>query len=315
MPRRSVLPFLAVSLIWGSTWLFIKIGLAYFPPFLFAAMRLALASLLMGGYLAWRRIPLPRRWEGWWPAMLYGLLEGGGFLFVFWGELFIPSSLASVLTALSAFVVVLLSVPLLARPLELRSVGSSLLGLVGVALASTNVHAPGFAGSDTERYLGLGALVLTALFYAGATVFGKKYVKDQEPAVTSFLQMLTGTVLIFVVSLGFEPVTTPIRFSLVSLGALVYLSAVGSALAFALYFFCMKEMGASELGLLTVISPIVSIALGAVFLGESAGWHVLLGATAVLGALLWMNGISAGHRPTRGVPRKRDEAPAEAGAS
>jgi len=290
MRGRVVIPFLAVSLIWGSTWLFIKIGLAYFPPFLFAALRAGIAALALLVYLRIRATPLPRTWAGWWPALLYGVFEGIGFLFVFWGELYIPSGIASVIVALDPLIVVFLSLPFLAERIDFKSVGSAVLGLVGVLLATTNVNAPGFVGNDAQRYTGLGMLVLTAIFYAQATILGKKYVRNSDPALTSFIQLFAMVALLGMAAALYEPVATPLRLTPIAIGALLYLSLIGSALAFILYFQAMDHMRAAELSLLTVISPILAIFLGAVILGESAGWHVILGASLVLASLLWMNG-------------------------
>lgn len=289
MSRKVALPFLLVSVIWGSTWFFIKIGLAFFPPFLFGGIRLGLAVLFVGGYLALRRIPLPKAWTAWWPAMVYGFFEGLGFMFVFWGESYIPSSLASVITALNPLLVVVLSVPFLRERLDGKSVGSALLGLLGVLLATTNVHAPGFVGTTAERYLGIGFLALTALLYAQAAVLGKKYIRPQNPMVTAFIQIATSAAVLLLAAAIWEPVPTPLRLNLVAWGAVLYLAVVGSGLAFGLYFYCLEHMRAAELALLTVISPIVAIAMGAAFLRESAGWHVLLGALAVVLSIVWMN--------------------------
>lgn len=290
MPRKVVLSFSLLSLVWGSTWLFIKLGLASWPPVLFAGTRLALGAALVFGYLVIRKIPLPKTFAQWWPALGYGVFEAAGFLLVFWGEFFIPSSRASVITALNPLMVVLLSTVFLRERVTLGSFGPALLGLVGVGLTALNVHSPGYVGTISQRYVGDGLLVLTAFFYALAGVWGKKFIHfDQDPMVTAFIQLVIGAFLLLLTASVWEPVHQAFHLTALGIFSLVYLAGLGSAFAFGLYFYCMKHMRAAELSLLTVSNPVVAIILGAAVAGESIGISLIFGMLVVISSIVWMN--------------------------
>ena len=281
-PRvRASLPAVAwmlLCLIWGSTWLFIKLGLEDLPPISFAGIRFLCAASILCGLVAARRRPLPAT-RGEWRliattgifafALNYGLL--------FWGEKRISSSLCAILqTTIPLFGLVIAHVHLPSERITAARLGGVLMGAAGVTLLFSDPWGGG------ARLAGGIAVVIGAFFVAYSNVLVKARAARIDPTVLAAGQMLFGFPPLLAV--GYLTEGSPFDFPWTRLAvvSLLYLVLFGSCAAFLLYYWLMRHMEVTRMMLISLVTPVIAVVLGSVWLGESHGWRVLAGATVVL---------------------------------
>lgn len=280
--------FATLSFVWGSTYLFIKIGLSYWPPILLAAGRNLLAALGMLLVIWALRRRLPRNWREIWPPLAFGVINGTSFALIFWGQRFIPTSQTAVLVATMPLFTMLLARWWLGERFTLPKVAAVALGLAGVALATGHREGAGFAGSDAQRLLGQAAMLGAALCYATSYVFGKRFFRGDTYSNTAGHLAASGVYLL-TLSLLLDPPAGPGIWAPAGLGALLYLALPGSALAYWCMFYLMEHLTPLQATYPTLINPIVAVFLGVAFLGETVTAGALAGTTLVVGGAWLVN--------------------------
>lgn len=287
MDTRSLFAFSSVAAIWGSTYLAIKIGLADLPPLTFATLRFAVASLIMFAYLAIRRERIWPHRDEWLPLLGMSLcMTSIPYGLVFWGQQYVSSGMASILTASMPLFVVFIAWGWIREPLTLDKIGGVALGLIGLALLYWDQ-----LGSASTA-LGGAAVTASALAYGIGTVYGKVLGNRLTPLLLNTWQMALGTLALAVVAWVQEGLAIP-RLSLPSLCAIIYLAVFGSVVAWLLYFWLMGRIPASTLSLVSFVSPIVSVILGA-FADEAITPVILVGMALVFGGVI----LVSRQRPT-----------------
>ncbi len=287
--KRTTLVWLFLGLIWGSTWLFIKIGLEDLPPFTLAGLRFALASVLMWGYIAVRRVHLSRSHRDWALMIGTGLLTFGlDYGLVFWGENHIPAGLTSILfSTMPLFVLVLAHVLVPAERITGLKLAGILVGIGGVALIFSNqLHV-----ADTYAMWGGVAVLAGAMFAAISSVLIRRYGGRIDPVVLTTVQMTAGCLPLLWIAFALEGSPLSYRWTATAWTSLLFMAIVGSALAFALLYWLLKQIGAVRSGLIVPFSTVVAVVLGIVVLHEAFTWR-----TAVGGALVLV-GLVAASRP------------------
>jgi drug/metabolite transporter (DMT)-like permease len=269
--------FAACTLIWGSTWLAIKVGYAGMGALTSGALRFGLAALMLAVLMLALRLPLPGRAAlrlAVLQAVLLFLLNYG---LVYWGEQFLDSGLTAVLFAvlpLCAAGVAHVLTP--GERLTARKLGGVALGMAGLAVV--------FGESlvfDPARLPAMLAIVAAALFAAVANVLTHRDAHGLHPASYTMPAMALGAVLLEAAALGLgEPVALP-RGTL-AWASVLYLSAVGSVVAFLAYFWLLQRQGPSRATLLILLTPLVALFLGAALLGEQPGASAFAGTALVL---------------------------------
>jgi drug/metabolite transporter (DMT)-like permease len=248
-PGRLYGAFLLLTLIWGTTWAVIRLGLEGIPPLTGVALRFAIAGALLlalvprfGVRFCWSREEL-----GLWA--LNGLLSfSASYTIVYWAEQHIPSGLAALLFATyPLFVAVIAHFTLPGERLGWRSAAGILLGFAGVALIF----------SDDLRSLG------------GAQV--------REAALVMLLTAAVVGILALTVERG-----APVVFDWRSVGALLYLAVLGSAVTFTTYYWMLAHAPATRVALVAYTIPIVAVAVGAMLFQEPVRPRVVLGGVLVL---------------------------------
>ena len=294
MFKRTTLVWILLGVIWGSTWLFIKLGLEDLPPFSLAGLRFLLASAAMWGYLVIRRIQLPRSRQAWGLMLVTGLLTFGlDYGLVFWGENHISAGLTSILfSTMPLFVLVLahFMVP------EERMTRGKLLGiLVGIAGVAV-IFSHHLEISDPLAGWGAVAILAGALFAGLSSVLVRRFGGGIDPAVLTTGQMTIGCIPLLLIGFIFEG--SPMNLDWTPMGwiSLIYMAVVGSALAFVLLYWLLKRIGAVRSGLIVPFSTVVAVTLGIIVLGEAFTWRTALGGLLVIGGLLMAS------RPSRGMP-------------
>jgi len=266
--------------IWGSTWLFIKLGLADLPPITFAGIRFVIACTILFTLIRIRRIPLPRARADWILLASSGILSFGlNYGLVFWGEQYITSGLAALLQAtLPAFGLVFAHLHLPSERLTWTKIGGVVLGVFGVGVVFSNQ----LVVSGRQALAGCVALVLSAMFAAYSNVLVKAFGKHLNPAVLSAGQMLFGLVLLLSVGLPLEG--NPFRFHWTPMAviAMLYLAIVGSVIAFLLYYWLVLNMDVTKSMLIALVTPVVAVLLGMLVLDEEFGWRTLAGGAMII---------------------------------
>lgn len=291
------LAFAGLCLLWGSTYLFIKIGLDYWPPILYSAVRnlvawLAVALVLVASAVIWRR---PRRLpglRGWGPPAGFALLQGTAFALIFWAEKYISSGQTAVLIATNPlFTLPLARLWFKQRPTPTQYLAVA-LGLVGVALTAGVREGAGFEGSERLRTIAQAAVLLAAFCYAVSLLFSRRYMSGDRYVNTAIHLGTSGLYLLLLSSI-MDPPDAHVELALPGVLALLYLALPGSALAYWLLFYLNEKLNPLQVSYVSVVNPVVAVLLGVVVLSEPLTVPVVLGVVAV------MVGIYLVNRPAR----------------
>lgn len=247
-----------ICLIWGSTWLVIKIGLVGVPPFLGAGLRFALASAVLYALILARGTSLRLDRNGSIAVLSCGLLSFTlSYACVYWSEQYISSGLAAILYCMMPLVTALLSrFWTRSETLSARKIGGILVAMAGtvVLFRPSQAVAPGQAA-------GMAAALLSVVGAAVNLVSVKKYGRDLDVFVMNALGMTVGAVLLLALSALFES-RAAVAWSVPNALAIVYLALAGSVAAFLSYYSLVKVMDATRLSLITLIFPLVAVLLG-----------------------------------------------------
>jgi len=276
----KVLAWLSLGLIWGATWLFIKIGLADVPPFTFVAIRFFIAAVPLLVLLRVRRTPLPRKTSDWVLTVSTGVLGFAiGYGLVYWGEQHISAGLTAILfTTYPLFGLVFAHFLVPGEPITMRRLVGVVVGIAGVALIFGEQLTLGSSGA----MLGSLAVVVSAACAALSSVLIKARGGHLDPAFLTVAQILVGAVPLLVVGLLLEGSPFDLRWTPMALISLAYLAFFGSSLAFVIWYWLIRAIKVTTAQFLPFVNTLVAVVLGAVVLDEELGWRALAGAAAIL---------------------------------
>ena len=282
-PVRSWLPgFLALAVIWGSSFLFIKVGVAELHPLYVTLGRVAIGALTLLSALAVTRTPLPRDLRLWAHLTVVGTFGVAlPFTLFAYGEERISSTLAGIWNATTPLVVLPLAVLVFrTEPMTRRRVVGLVLGFLGV-LVILGVWQGVGGGALTGQLMCLGA----AACYGVATPYFKRFVAGgaESGVAISAAQVLTATAVLAVVApivAGRPP--APNELSLDVIGAVLALGALGTGIAFVIHTRNIRLAGASTASMVTYLIPVVATLAGVLVLGERLAWYQPTGAAIVL---------------------------------
>jgi drug/metabolite transporter (DMT)-like permease len=287
--------FLILCCIWGSTWLFIKLGLRDLPPVTFAAARFLLASSILFAIIKVRGVALPRGRGDWSLLLKTGVLAFTlNYGLLFWGEQHISSGLAALLQAtIPAFGMLIAHAYLPGERLDARKMAGVLLGVAGVGVIFSNQ-----LGSEGARAMaGSAAVVFGAACVAWANVLVKARGAKLDPAVLALGQMTCGFVPLAFYALAFEGDPTKMRWTTLALVCLLYLTLVGSVAAFLLYYWLVRNMDVTKTMLIALVTPLAAVLLGMVTLDEKLTWRVVAGGALIMSGValvvLWRTRAAA----------------------
>lgn len=280
--------FLAIVLmciIWGLTWIAIKIGLEDLPPLLSAGVRFVMASALLWPAVLWRRLPLPKNWPELKTILVPGFfIYGINYACVYWGEQYIGAGLAAILFASLPFLVALFAHYMLpGEKMSYAKLTGLTFGFFGIVLVFF-----GGLSFGPQSYWGMLALLASSLSAAYANILVKRDLHDIDPMLATALQMGLGAVLL----LGLGTLTESWQnFHLTpsAIGTLLYLSIFGSAVAFSLYFWALKKTEATKMSLIAFVTPLVALLGGRLILNEPITGRLAAGSLLVLAGILIVN--------------------------
>jgi len=282
--NKAILVFAALCLIWGSTWYFIKVGLVYFSPFLFAGVRFLIAGGLLTGILFLTGKKLPRTGAVW-KYMIYSSFLQIIFPYagVFWGEQFISSGLSAVLnSSIPIFVALLAHFTLAHERLTVQKIIGFCVSFAGILVIFKND-----LGASAAMVLGGLALIGSSISAACANVYAKHQGTLLDPWVTVAIQLSSGGILLTLVSLAVEP-NARWHWTHESALALMFLSIFGSLLAFVGLYWLIKHIAVTKVSMLSFITPIVAVVIGTFALDERIGVHTLLGTACIFSGIYFV---------------------------
>lgn len=286
--------YLVLCIVWGSTYLAIRIGVAEFPPALFAGIRFLIAGglLLAFATLLGRRLPARRR--DWITNGVVGVLLlfcGNGL--VVWAEQFTPSGVAAIIVVTVTLWLALFDAVIpgsAARP-TWRQVAGLLAGFGGtLLLVETDLSA--LRATD---WRGPAALTAAAAAWAAGSVYSSRRPSDASPEINSALQMLAGGLALALVGLLLGEAAR-VHLSPRSLGALAYLIVFGSLVGYSSYVYVLRHMAPTVVGTYSYVNTVVAVLLGWAILREPITGRTLGAMAIVLGSVAWVR--HAARRPT-----------------
>ena len=280
MGMKARLVFLLLCCIWGSTWLFIKLGLRDLPPVSFAAVRFVLSTIVLAAIVAARRTGLPRTAREWRLVAATGVLAFTlNYGLLFWGEQHVSSGLAALLQAtIPVFGMLIAHAYLPGERLTAAKLAGALLGVAGVGVVfSSQIEAGGASAA-----WGSAAIVAGAACAAYANVLVKARGGALDPAVLAAGQMLCGLVPLLIFGLAFEGNPLKFRWTGLAVASLLYLTLVGSVAAFLLYYWLVRNMDVTKTMLIALVTPLTAVILGMLVLGERLTWRTLAGGALIM---------------------------------
>jgi drug/metabolite transporter (DMT)-like permease len=285
-PTLLIAAFAIIYVVWGSTYLAIRVVVETLPPFLSAGARFFVAGVLLYAVLKLKGYHSPSRSE-WRHSTVTGilLLVGGNGL-VMWAEKTVPSGLAALLVALTPVWFALLdwTRPGGARP-RLRTLIGVVIGFAGVLMLVSGRHA------ETQRAASFGgalAIMIAGASWAGGSLYSKHSPNTGSPWMNSAAQMICGGAGLLLCGVVFgEPWRADwSHVSSRSLLALAYLLVFGSWVAFSAYVWLLKASTPARVSTYAYVNPIIAVFLGWLVLGEAVTSRIFAGALVVVAGVI-----------------------------
>ena len=279
-----ILSYVAICLIWGSTWLVIKIGMESLTPFMSAGLRSLVASTVIYAVVKIRNIPFSRDKVAikiYWVMGFFSFLVPFGL--VYWGEQYINSGLASVLFAIYPFCVAIVAHFSLQdeRFSRMKLIGmiTGFLGIVVIFSDSLKINL------NFYEVAGMAAVLGSAIVQSFVVVLIKKEGSHLHPLSMNLVPMAVASAGFIISSFLFEEVSKN-RFDLAGIGSVIFLGIFGSIVTFTIYYWLLKKVSVLLMSLIAFITPIIALILGGLVYGEKLTFNHLTGSVLVLAGLL-----------------------------
>jgi drug/metabolite transporter (DMT)-like permease len=303
---RAYAAFAVVCIVWGTTYLAIRIAVTTMTPFLLTGARYLFAGVVLFIIAKLHGDDIPKSKRVLLDLVVCGVLMVAiGNLTVVWAEQWVPSGFAALFVGTAPFWATLIE--LLRRSgerLESRAALGLLIGFAGVAMLVT----PGGAGSAFDHRFVIGAIViqLGSIAWQYGTIHGKYALVSVPPLMSSALQMLAGGFVVTLAGVGLGEIphfhATPRTFA-----ALAYLSLFGSVLAYTSYVYAARHLRSTNMSLYAYVNPVVAVILGWLVLHEQLTWISIAAMAIILGGVAMVQSGRGIRKVTisREVPRQK----------
>ena len=279
--------FTLLGLIWGTSFLWIKIAVQEVGPFVLVAFRLLFGLLGLLVVMFFQRQNIPRYRRTWLAFLFMGFFNTAlPFTLISWGETRIDSGLASILNGtVPLFTIIIAHFWLHDEKITLPRIGGLAVGFIGVVvLVSRDVGPQGLHGN----VFGQLAVIAAAVSYALAITFSRRYLRGVAPVLQSFAVLLIADAMLWLaVPVAEKPLIWP-SLPMTWL-ALAWLGVLGSCTAYLMFFWLINAWGPTRASLVTYVFPVIGLLLGIIFLGETADWRLLAGSLLIVGGILVVN--------------------------
>ena len=303
MSIKSWLKFAYLGIVWGSTFLWIKIGLEEIPPITFTAMRLLVAVCGLVAINLIIKPKLPRR-ANWRDFLFLGVFNIAlPFALITWSEQYVSSGSASILNATTPLFTLMLApffVP------EDRFTWPKVLGMVlgfaGVVVLVTDNVSAAFAGFRWGELV----VLVASLSYAVAIIYARRRTVSMAPSMQALGQNIFATILLWPLALGLEgPLVLPRQT--MTWVAVIWLGIMATCIGTVLYYALLKEVGPTRTTLTTYLFPLMGVLLGAIFLDEQVGLRMLVGGLFILGGVILVNSNLSINFKSRDIESERSK--------
>lgn len=289
--------FVLLCLIWGSTWLALKIGASAVPPGLFSGTRWTAAGAILLLWLALRGERVRVRSDLWPRLIAVGLLMISlNAVIMMYGLRFVGSGLASIISAaLTPLSMLGFAVAFGQEPWTRRQTMAMAVGLSGILV----LFGPdAFSGKEgVAELLGAALQIVGCLCYSAGSVLARPLMRSMTPPQLGGFANLVGGMLLLVFSIPFEPgarQALTLDWGVAAWSAWAFLLVVSSLAATMIYFTLIRDWGASRTSTYAFVSPVIAVFLGTVLQGERLDIRDALGMMLMLGAA----GLAL-HRPAK----------------
>src|SRR5437867_8961979 len=284
---RIIAAFVALYLIWGSTFLGIRFAIETIPPFLMAGARFLLAGVIMYA-IAWSQGIGKSNWMNWRTSLIIGaclLLGGNGGVRM--SEKYIDSGWAAVIVAVVPIYIVVLG---WATGMTPKPIAILWLGLVGGFIGVGILLAPALRfSSNNGRHpaIGMSILLVSSFVWSAGSLYSRTAKHAASPFLTAAQQMLCGGVLLLLAGMvtGELPRFQPGSVSMLSLASFVYLVIIGAVVGYTAYIWLLRHCEPAKVATYAYVNPIVAVLLGAVFAGETLTMRTLIAAALIIGSV------------------------------
>ena len=285
--RLDWLLLMALGFMWGTSYVFIKIGVETLPTFTLIAARLGIGLTILATVVFVAREPLPRN------PRIYGHLLVMSvinivlpFYLITTAERSVDSALAAILNgAVPLFVIVIASLFLHDEPITVNRLVGLIVGYAGVVILIS--RSLGLAGPDST-VAGELAILGSTLSYAVGAVYARRNTRGLRPMIPALLQVAFAFVIVAMIALLFEDPFS-VRWTFPAVGAVVWLGILGSGLAYLVNFRLLARLGATRTSLVAYLLPIVGIVAGALVFQETVDARVLFGTGLVIAGVALVN--------------------------
>jgi len=274
--------FILLCLIWGSTWMAIKIGLEDAPPMYTLSVRLLLSLVVFHILARLKRVALPRGVRSWLRLGYPGLfIYGLSYAPVYWAETYINSALTAVLFASFPFFVALFSLGLL------RVERLGLTAWLGLAVGFTGIVVVSYDSLQTGPDLFVGSLLvlLATMAAAAGAVFHKRSFSQQNVYLSAVAQITVGTLPVILITPLVENIGD-FALTATSVGSILYLTVIGTVVAFLAYYWLLSRTRAIYTSLFAFVVPLVAIFIGVVLFDESLTLTIVFGTVMILSGVV-----------------------------
>jgi drug/metabolite transporter (DMT)-like permease len=287
MKLQEWLLFIVLGLIWGSSFMWIRIGVIDTGPLTLVAFRLLFGLICLLLAMAYYKEPFPVQPSSWAKYIIMAIASIViPFLAISWGETRIASGLASILNAtMPLFTFVIAHFWLHDEKITFLRILGLIIGFIGVViLLSRDITLEGLHGD----FLGQLAVIVGAISYAVAAIFSRRYFRNEKPVVQSTMILVFSNLMIWPMALlGQNPFRTP--STLLTWVSFIWLGFLGLGIAYLIFFHLINVWGASRTSLVTYLYPIMGLSLGFLFLNEIPDWRVLVGFVLVFSGIIIVN--------------------------
>lgn len=271
--------WILLCIIWGTTWIFIKLGLDDLPPGLFAASRFTLASLILLILLTAQRKSLLKFNSKLFPVIaLTGVLQFSfNYGLLFWAEKYITSGLAAVLQATIAVFGLILARIFVGEIITKAKILAVSLGILG----SVIIFAEQLGLNGKLAFLASLAVVVGAFGAALASVIVKAKMSKMDAEILTFWQMTLGHIPLWLLTLITEGNPMDLQLTSKAIICVLYLAIMGSVIAFWLYYWLLSRIEVSKAMMISLVTPVIAVFIGS-FFGEQIKLQAIIGGTLIL---------------------------------
>ena len=285
--RIDIVLFALLGFMWGSSYLFIKIGVEDgLTPFTLITLRLLIGFALLATVVAAARESLPPRGRIYGHLFIMGAINIAiPFSLITWAEQSVDSSVAAILNAaVPLFVLVIAAIFLRDERMTVNRLAGLIVGFVGVAILV------GFDPADftSGNMAGEIALIGSTISYACGAVYARHKIHGLRPMIPALFQVFFGLVIVTVLAFVFEnPLGT--TFTPASLFSVIWLGLLGSGLAYLVFFRILGRWGATRTSMVAYLLPLYGIALGALVRNEPVDATMIVGTALIIGGVALVN--------------------------